>query len=129
MFIWFAPIGLVDYRREEFERLSALLRSRVINSGVERKKQASQGDRETRPSHQENQPAAAVQTDAQRWRQDLQKSREERENGVRTLTVYEIGAPASATPIAAAEVSIIDYLCIFCHGNLPMWIQPKFSFF
>ncbi|OAE24733.1 hypothetical protein AXG93_2016s1380 [Marchantia polymorpha subsp. ruderalis] len=88
---------------EEFERLSALLRSRVINSGVERKKQASQGDRETRPSHQENQPAAAVQTDAQRWRQDLQKSREERENGVRTLTVYEIGAPASATPIAAAE--------------------------
>ncbi|KAG6550665.1 hypothetical protein Mapa_007762 [Marchantia paleacea] len=88
---------------EEFERLSALLRSRVISNGVERKKQGSQGDREIRPSHQENQPAAGVQTEAQRWRQEIQKSREQRENGVRTLTVYENGTPASATPTAAVE--------------------------
>ncbi|KAL2635757.1 hypothetical protein R1flu_007236 [Riccia fluitans] len=87
---------------EEYERLSALMRSRVVSYTTDRKKQGSQVER---VCHQENQPALVTQTDAQKWRQEFQKSREEKDNGVRTLAVYENGTPsgAAATPVVVGE--------------------------
>ncbi|KAL3684047.1 hypothetical protein R1sor_002069 [Riccia sorocarpa] len=92
---------------EEYERLSALLRSRVVNNTTERKKQVSQLER---ASHQQNHLPVATQTEAQRWRQELQKSREERENGVRTLALYENGTPSSATATPAVGAESMDGL-------------------
>jgi hypothetical protein len=90
--------------RDEFQRLTELLQSRVVSNGVEKKQQAKHVEFDVRSTRQDIQSSGGNKSEAQRWRRDLQKSREERENSVRALTVYENGGPSSTPQVAASEV-------------------------
>lgn len=92
--------------------MTELLQSRVVSNGVEKMQQPKHVDFVIRSSRQDILPSGGNQSEAQRWRQDLQKSREERENSIRTLTVYENGGLSSATQAGVPEVNAICDLCL-----------------
>ncbi|CAM6101317.1 unnamed protein product [Calypogeia fissa] len=89
--------------RDEFQRLTELLQSRVVSNGLEKKQPPKHVDFDIRSTRQDLYPSGGNQSEAQRWRQDLQKSREEREAAVRTVTVYENGRPSSTTQAGVPE--------------------------
>lgn len=82
------------FSREEFNRLTELLQSRVVDrtSGLKDRKEHSREE-----LHGGVEPSNVVNAEAQRWREERQKAREEKEDSVRQNRLFA-NAPALALP-------------------------------
>lgn len=82
------------FSREEFNRLTELLQSRIVDrtSGLKDRKEHSREE-----LHSGVEPSNAVNTEAQRWRVERQKAREEKEDSVWHNGLFA-NAPTPALP-------------------------------